>query len=423
MKLRKGIALFSALLIASTATPVLAASSNDDPEILITDGEFFGEVRFRYEHVEQAGFTNDADAHTIRTNLGFKTGTYKGFQAIIEGQIVRNIGDEDFNSTTNGQGTFPVVADPDVAEINELWVSYAGLPKTKIKVGRQKINIDNQRFVGTVGWRQNDQTFDAIQITNNSIANLMLQYAYVGNVNRIFGDDNTLGDLDSEIHIANASYKFADWLKLTGYGYWLEFDRLSTRSSQTFGVRATGQTPINEDWTFFYEAEAATQDDYQNNTASYDEEYYHIAPGVKGHGFTFKAGYEELDGDGTNAFQTPLATGHKFNGWADAFLNTPAQGLEDFYVSGSYKVSDTNTILDGTKFSATYHDFDSKTSTVGDFGDELDLSIGRSFTLPDAGQPFKKVNVLLKYADYDGENAAGTDASREKIWLQVGIKF
>ena len=172
-----------------------------------------------------------------------------------------------------------------------------------------------------------------------------------------------------------------------------------------------------------YEAEAATQDDYGDNTTSYDEEYYHIAPGISGHGLTVKAGYEELGGDGTGSFRTPLATAHKFNGWADAFLTTPAVGLEDAYVSATYKFSDTNTILDGVKLHAAYHEFDSDAAAVGDFGDELDLSIGKSFTLPDSGQPFKKVNVLLKYADYDGENTAGTDASREKFWFQVGIKF
>ena len=422
MKLYKKLLMTSALFLALTPN-AYATTSSDDPEIFIKDGKFFGEVRYRYEHVEQDGFANDADAHTVRTNLGFKTGIYRDFQALIEAQIVQSFGDEDFNSTTNSNTAFPIVADPDVTEINELWLSWSGLPQTTIKAGRQKINIDNQRFVGTVGWRQNDQTFDAVQITNSSIENLNLLYSYVGNVNRIQGDDNALGDLDSDVHLANASYQFADWLKLTGYGYWLDFDEVPGLSSMTYGLRATGSVPINDDWTFFYEAEGAIQEDNGNNTANYDEEYYHIAPGIKGHGFTLKAGYEELGGDGTNAFQTPLATLHKFNGWADAFLNTPDVGLEDIYVSASYKVSGTDSFFDGTKFTAVYHDFDSHDGGTGDLGDEIDLSIGRSFTLPDAGQPFKKVNVLLKYADYDGETATGVDASREKVWLQFSIKF
>lgn len=407
------------LTLTFLPSAALATTSSDAPEALIKDGKFFGEVRYRFEHVDQDGIANDADAHTIRTNVGFKTGIYKGFQGAIEGQIVQHLSDEDFNSTTNGNTTYPVVADPDVTELNELWLSWSGLPQSRIKVGRQKINIDNQRFIGTVGWRQNDQTFDSVALTNASINNLDLMYSYVGNVNRIFGDDHTLGDLDTKTHIANVSYKFSDWAKATVYGYWMDIERAAALSNKTYGLRLTGETPINDNWTFFYEAEAATQDDYANNSASYDEKYYHVAPGIKGYGFTFKFGYEELGGDGTNAFQTPLATLHKFNGWADKFLTTPANGLEDAYIMGAYQFSNTNSIFDGTKFTALYHDFNG--DEAGDYGSELDVSLGKIFALPDAGQPFKKLNVLMKYADYDAEDAPYTDT--QKIWLQLGIGF
>lgn len=412
--------ILKTLLISGSFLATLPAFAGDDVESIIKEGNFFGEARYRYEFVDQNRIANDGKASTVRTNFGFKTGEYNNFQALIEAQIVKNIGANDFNDTTNGKTTYPIVADPDVTELNELWLSYAGLPDTVVKVGRQKINIDNQRFIGTVGWRQNDQTFDSAAIMNSSIPGLDLMYAHIANVNRIQGDDHPLGDLDTETHVAHANYKVTDWLNITGYGYWLDIDLAAALSSKTYGVRLTGSTPINDSWTFFYEAEAATQDDHGNNTANYDENYYHIAPGIKGHGFTLKAGYEELSGNGTNAFQTPLATGHKFNGWADAFLSTPAAGLEDAYISTSYKTSGTNTAFDGTKLTAVYHDFDSNDSSSGDLGDELDLSIGKIFALPDAGQPFKNVNVLLKYADYDGDSGV---ASREKVWLQVGIKF
>lgn len=418
------IKLVNSLLLSTVCALCIQGASpafaGDNVDSIITDGNFFGEMRYRYETVDQDGISNKAKASTVRTNLGFKTGVYKDFQALIEGQIVRNIGADDFNDTTNGKTTYPIVADPDVAELNELWITYAGLPDTVVKVGRQKVNIDNQRFVGTVGWRQNDQTFDAGVLLNSSIPNLDLMYAYVGNVNRIQGGDHPLGDLSTDTHIAHAKYKVADWLNVTGYGYWIDIDEAPSLSSKTYGLRLTGKAPINENWNVAYEAEIATQDEHGNNTASYDEEYYHIAPSVSGYGFTLKAGYEVLGGDGTNSFQTPLATAHKFNGWADAFLSTPAAGLEDAYVGASYKVSGTDTAFDGTKFTAVYHDFDSNDSSTGSFGDEIDLSVGKTFKLPDAGQPFKDVNVLLKYADYDGDSGI---ASREKFWLQIGVKF
>ncbi len=411
------------MLLASTFAlgggfGVSSAVASDDVASIVKDGEFFGHMRYRYEFVDQDGIATNAKASTIRTNLGFKTGEYKNFQALLEGQVVRNIGASSFNSTTNGKTTYPTVADPNIAEINQAWVSWTGLPDTTVKVGRQAINLDNQRFVGTVAWRQNDQTFDAALIANSSIPNLDLAYAYVSNVNRIQGNDHALGDLSTVAHIAHANYKVADWLSLAGYGYWLDIDLAPSLSSKTFGIRATGKAPINDNWSFFYEAEVATQSDHGNNTNSYDEEYYHIAPGISGNGFTLQAGYEELGGDGTNSFKTPLATGHKFNGWADKFLITPANGLEDAYAKVSYKFSNVGEYIDGTKVTAVYHNFDG--DQAGDYGNEIDLSVAKSFTLPE-GQPFKKLSFLVKYSDYNADDSAYKDT--QKLWFQMGVNF
>ncbi len=415
--------LKSCLLVGTAAltllSPAGANAAEDLKQALMTDSDIFGEVRYRYETVDQDGFTKDADASTLRINLGYKTGVYYGFQGLVEGQVSHTIGDDDFNNTVNGKGTYPVVADPKNEEINRAWVAYTGFSDTTIKVGRQAVNLDNQRFVGTVGWRQNDQTFDAAAIINSSIPGLNLLYGYVRNVNRIFGDDHNLGDLSTETHLVHASYKATDWMDITGYGYFLDIDRAPTLSSRTYGVRLTGDTAISDDWSFFYTAEVATQGDHADNPNNYDEKYYHLSPGVKGYGFTLQAGYEELGGDGTNSFQTPLATGHKFNGWADKFLNTPARGLEDIYAKVSYKVSNVNKWVDDTKLTAVYHEFDGESS--GDFGSEIDLSIGKTFKFEETKQPFKNVSVLVKYSDYEADDAAYADT--QKLWLQIGTKF
>ncbi len=418
--------LFCIFCVSLLLSPLAnAATSDHDSELLIKDGKFFGQIRYRYEHVEQDNALNDANAHTIRTNIGFKTGIYNNLGGLIEGQVVQHFGDEDFNSLDNGQTTFSTVADPDTAQINRLWVSYTGIPDTEVKLGRQFINLDNHRFIGTVGWRQNDQTFDALTITNTFLENLKAQYTYIDTVNRIFEGSTPPDDLEGGIHLANISYKFKDWLNITGYGYWIDFDNIAgltaasaNQSNKTYGLRLTGNMPINDDWTFSYEAEAAMQEDHGNSTLNYDENYYHIAPKISGHGFTIGAGYEVLEGDGTNSFRTPLATLHKFNGWADIFLATPANGLEDTYISAAYKFGD-NTFLDGLKLAATYHNFDGKEN--GDYGNEFDISAGKSFKLPNTGQPFKKVDILLKYADYEAEDAPYVDT--QKFWIQIGTKF
>ncbi len=400
-------------------SPVMA---DDNVKSIIKDGKFFGQMRYRYEFVEQDGIANDAKASTVRTNIGFKTGEYKNFQGMIEGQLVRQIGANSFNSTTNGKTTYPTVADPNVAEINQAWVTWNGIPDTSIKIGRQAVNLDNQRFIGTVGWRQNDQTYDAVLLSNSSIENLDLSYAYVRNVNRIQGGDHALGDLKTNTHLARASYKVSDWLNLVGYGYWLDINEAASLSSKTYGVRATGITPINSDfnsdWSFAYELEYAKQSDHSNNTANYDESYYHISPSISGYGLTLQAGYEVLGGDGVNSFQTPLATGHKFNGWADKFLTTPANGLKDAYGKVAYRFYNSFKPVDGIKIAAIYHEFDG--DKAGNYGSELNLVATKSYKLPE-GQPFEKLNWLVKYADYNADDTLYTDT--KKIWLQVGVNF
>ena len=66
----------------------------------------------------------------------------------------------DYNSTTNGKTTYPAVADPETYEINRLQLTNTRIPMTTVTLGRQRIVLDDQRFVGNVGWRQNEQTFD-----------------------------------------------------------------------------------------------------------------------------------------------------------------------------------------------------------------------------------------------------------------------
>lgn len=421
LKSKKSYALYTLLLCGVCtvfAWPVLAG---DTPQSLLTEGDVFGQVRYRTEMVDQAGpapINEDATAHTIRTNLGFKTGKYKDFQGLLEAQFVQHLGAESFNDTVNGKTRYPVVADPDNQEINQAWVGWTGLKGADIKLGRQAINLDNQRFIGSVDWRQNDQTFDSVFATYTGFDKASLSYGYIGNVNRIFGDDHPLGDLDTRSHIMNASYGVADWLKITGYSYIFDFDRLSTRSSQTYGLRTTGKVPLNADWSLAYEAEFATQADHANNTADYREQYYHLAPSLSGHGLSLTAGYEVLGGNGTNAFQTPLATLHKFNGWADKFLDTPAAGLKDGYISAAYTISKAHPVIDGTVITATYHDFSG--DTRGDFGSEFDASLVKSYDI--SGQtPFDKINVMVKFADYKAEDVPYTDT--QKLWFQVGVGF
>ncbi|MBV1933804.1 MAG: hypothetical protein KUG59_03880, partial [Parvibaculaceae bacterium] len=165
MKYASQAIVASLVMLMSTSALVPAMAQDDDLAKALTEGDISLDVRYRYETVEQDGFANDATASTLRTKLGYKTGSFYGFAGLVEIENVAEIGnDDDYNSTTNGNGAYPVVADPSGTEINQAALFYTGFDNTTLIGGRQKIQFDNQRFVGAVGFRQNDQTFDGVTV-------------------------------------------------------------------------------------------------------------------------------------------------------------------------------------------------------------------------------------------------------------------
>jgi hypothetical protein len=405
-------ASIASLALVATASPAFAEEEATLADAL-TKGKVELNFRYRAENVNQDGFVQDAFASTLRTKLKYSTGVFKGFSGVLEFDNVTNVGATAFNSTVNGKTRFPVIADPEIVEVNQAYLAYTGFSDTTLIAGRIALNLNNQRFVGTVGWRQNDQTWDMTGFINSSIPNLTLTGAYVWNVNRIFGNDHPFGDLDTDTLIFNANYSGIPFGDLTGYALIIDLNHPATfaLSSSTFGVRFAGKHKMGDsNVTALYEAEFATQSDNADNPINYNATYLHGSLGLAAHGFTGKVGYEKLGSDnGLFAFQTPLATGHKFNGWADKFLATPAGGLQDFYASISYKVQGDGP-MKGLKFDAIYHDFSA--DTVGDYGSEIDLQISKKF--------MEHYSFGVKFADYQADTFA-TDT--QKIWFTLGAAF
>lgn len=402
------------LLLASTAallfTPVQSfAEEAESLAAAFSDGKAYLNVRTRYENVDQAGFTKNATSLTTRTWLGYKTGIYKGFSAVMEMEDTRNLADENYNNTLNGKTQYPVIADPSQTEVNQAYLSYSGIKGTKVSVGRQSINLGTQRFIGTVGWRQVDQNLDAVTAVNKSLADTKIFYAYVWNVNRIFSDRSPAGDHKSATNLLNVEYTGLKFGKLTTYAYLLNNKDLAAFSTNTFGIRFAGKTKIADKASIVYELEYANQTDANNNPGDYSVNYYLATGGVSYGGATLKASFESQGSDnGLASFKTPLATLHKFNGWADKFLSTPVGGLNDFYVTGVYKFDGA---LKGLKAVAVYHKFTSQFGNT-DYGTEFDALLAYKID--------KNYSVAVKYADY---NADTWSVDTRKFWLTLGVKY
>ncbi|MDF1838832.1 MAG: alginate export family protein [Planctomycetota bacterium] len=371
----------------------------------IGSGEAYLKLRTRFESVDQDGFTDDAHALTNRTLLGYKLGNYGKFSGAVEFEDVRAIGNGGYNSTDNGVINRPVVADPEGGEVTQAYMTYAFSDRMTGTFGRQRMILDNARFVGNVGWRQNEQTFDAAAIVGEPVDGLNLVYAYVQNANRIFEESSSAGNIGSESHILNLSHDFEDIGKLTAYAYMLDL-AAAAASTDTVGVRFTGKHNVNDDTDLLYNLELAQQDDAGDNPNTVDAGYMLAEVGLSMDAVTVKVGMETLEGSvADGAFSTPLATLHKFNGWADQFLATPTTGLEDTYVAISGKFS-------GVSLIGVYHDFSSESGS-GDWGSELDFQ---------ATYPLKEgMLVGAKYADFSADDAAYVDTA--KMWLWVAMSF
>jgi hypothetical protein len=391
---------------APVATNLTLPQSLDSLREALLSGTFWVTFRYRYETVEQDGNPKDARASTLRTRLGYKTGNYHGFTGVLEFSDVSNVGPngDDYDNGT-GNSTRPIVVDPTGTVVNQVYLNY-GAAIGDIRLGRQRIKLDNYRFIGNVDWRQTEQTFDSISYNKELNGDARVFYAYLDNVNTVEQTNE-----DSSSHLLNVSVTAENIGTLSGYGYYLDFENQSALSTFTYGARFAGER-VNGDWGVVYAAELAQQVDIEDNTNDVDALYSHVNFGGNAKGGHIKVGFESLEGgsNAASAFQTPLGTRHAFNGWADLFaFGTPQQGLEDTYLDLGYgnNVFEAGIVL---------HQFETERGSGADYGDELDLYA--KYNIDD------DFRIGVSYADFnaDGDNPAGFEDT-QKFWVWLGFEF
>lgn len=384
---------------APAAGPAAASSKS---------GDVMFESRLRYEGVSQDGL-DDATAVTLRARLGWQSPERSGFRLLVEGEAVVALVD-DYNDTIHGRTNYPVVADPEAFELNRLQLAWTGLPDTEVILGRQRIVLGSARFVGNVGFRQNEQTFDAVRVTTRAFEPLTVTYAWIDRVHRVFGDDSPVGEWRSDSHLIHVETPTPAG-KVMAYGYLLDFANAPAQSSATWGGRLEGSRNLSTDWSALYAVEYARQSEYGANPARFDLDYGLVSGGLKRGPLTATLAIERLDGDGAQAFQTPLATLHAFQGWADVFLTTPRDGLRDVSATMTYAVARPPVGRSAT-LTASLRDIQDADGSAR-FGRELDVS-ARLMIDPHWA-------VEIKGARFEGARAAFAD--RDKFWAALEYRF
>lgn len=402
----------AAAISAACATPAFADEPTSVAEALKA-GDVTLSFRMRYEDVtvtNPGAEDGTADMLSLKTRLTYTSADFQGWGLGVEMDDVTHI--------TDFEPEGAVIADPASTEVNQYFLSYK-FGKTATKYGRQRILLDNQRFVGGVGFRQNEQTYDAFSVTSTDIENLTLFAAYVTNVNRIFGEAATpdvqskgqlLGDHDHKTVLLNANYKFMPELSLTGYYYSIDNVTFADHSSDTFGLRATGQMS-----DFAYVAEFASQSEGGDNPSEYSAAYMNLEGSYSIKPVKFTLGHEILGADENKGyFKTPLATLHKFQGWTDSFLGAAdgnrAGGIADTYFS---VVGNAGPV----KLVGSYHTLsadDDSVTGIDDYGTEIGFVVAGKV----AG-----VGLSLKYADFSADDKATGFKDVQKLWLTAEASF
>ncbi|MCB1202951.1 MAG: alginate export family protein [Verrucomicrobiae bacterium] len=364
------------------------------------------DIRLRYEYGDQEGL-DPSHAATMRNRLGLLTREFGGVQAFVEYEGTLAADRDAYNpGNGNGPANRTVIADPESHEMNQAWLSYAAPSEFfSIKAGRQGVNLDDQRYVGTVGWRQNMQTLDAAALTLKPAEDWTVYYGYVWQVNRIFGSEAVAPlstDFQGQSHLFNAKYEGLAIGTLTTYAYLLDLHNEAgdTTSSNSYGLRLAGDWIAGSNYLLEY----AHQTDGAQNPLDYSANYARAEVSRDlVEGLNASVGYEYLGSDNGVGYQFPLATLHKFNGYADRFVNTPAGGLTDLYSTVA------TTVAGGIKLAMSYHHF---------WDDDLDLSFGNEVDLVVSKALTERVTVLAKGAAFQGENGQ-PDVNRATLEVDI----
>ena len=181
-------------LLLLLLVPLAGVQAQEEPEERVEPIELTLAFRYRSETVEDDAFESKARSSTLRSVVGVHTRPVHGFSLRAEGEHVFDVGsDGPYNDR-------PTIADPEGVDLNQAYLSFES-DDLAARVGKQEIVLDDSRFIGNVGWRQNHQSFDGALFEVKALSRTSLTYVYVDRVHRIF---RTREDMSS--HLFNGSW-------------------------------------------------------------------------------------------------------------------------------------------------------------------------------------------------------------------------
>lgn len=380
-----------------------AASQDDWPPM---GARLALQLRPRFTYIEQSNKPERAQALNTRTVLGLRVGPVDDFG--FTAQAI-NVSWAEPKRATNQPGDrlsrYPLVGDPDITDINALHLDYSGLPDTRVRVGRQAIALDNERFVGTADVRQLPMLFDAVAVRNTSWPNLEMFGAHLWAVRTFFGDR-----YGSNTQLLNVRWQPEHGPAIGVYGYFQDQPRIQIQSAfadnsnRIVGTRIEGTLNDLARVNWYYTAEAAQQRPHADGDMRIRSNYHRLAFGPSYRAHTLQLTYERLGSNkGLYGMQMPLSF-NTMQGWAYEFFNTPRQGLRDRSIAMAADFGPLNVRAKFHRFKADFGGLD--------FGSEWDVAFSYRIS--------PSLTTRWVYADYRRASVATArpDALRSYVQLQ-----
>jgi hypothetical protein len=446
-------------LAAALIVPAAPSTKAADMDMGSTKVTIGGQLRERLEwYANEVGTgTGREVGGTYRARLKIKAELSDGVTAVFVPQAVGVWGEnmQGINLDTNGNEVF------DIHEAYMLLANPFGINNTIVKIGRQEVNLGNQRLVGAVGWSQAGRSLDGI-LVGYVAGDYGLAGFFYGKLNdEATGTGPWLSqgdkDKDIDLYVATWQGKF----KPFGIGGTYEItDIYVNPTTSALGVDANINTlygrvtPVfNTDFAKVkVNLEAATQ---SGDAGPVDFSGYFFSVGA-GADFTnvnwapsVFVGYDYYSGDSDDqgdidSFWSVLPTAHKWLGHADAIWVKTASGLalykfngaitdrspgvKDLYLKLSAKPLEKVALGLDLHYFKTAEDYDvdagyvktaTTTKTSNDLGWEADFAVNYKYS--------KNLCLSLGWdhfdPDSDAKNIFGGDKAEDHIWAQADLKF
>lgn len=370
--------------------------------------DFYGEERAR------------AASLLVRLNVETQWSEYLNSHVQVD-NVSRGFKDEHSDGVDlNGK---PLIPDAEGLDLNQAYLAIK-LDSLSFKLGRQQINWDDQRFIGGNGFWQNEQTFDALLANIKLFSNSQLSYAYIGNVNRIFGDDadkqvssigggygadtadrpvNLLGDHKHHTHIARLNINEWDYSEVVAYAYAIDNLTAPRTSNNTVGAHYTFTYKMDAiKYRLKFESALQKQPELSNSPLL---PYYLVDASLGINRFDVTGRYEVLSHKKNANFIMPLGSSHDFQGASSQIQNFMGQGLKDASLGLTWRATPF-------KIQTQYHRFNAYTSNEY-LGQELDITLSY--------KPSRKHVVSFLAAYFKPEPVAVKDTRR--FYLDYAYNF